>query len=95
MNIKELKEKIKDLPDDTKVVCIGEYDLGVKIDSASVEKLIYAGEEIIEEERECFALSVSSYLADCTDIGFEEMYLPASEWENTKEEEGEGEGEND
>lgn len=81
MNIKDLKEKIKDLPDDMEIVCLGEYSLGTEVKSANVEKLIFAEEGILVEEQEYLAINIDSYIAENIDIGSSEMYLPKKSWD--------------
>ena len=65
MNIKKLKEMIKDLPNNMEVIVIGEYGLGTYIEdkACGVEEKVYIEEgEIQEEETKILCLNIGNSL---------------------------------
>jgi hypothetical protein len=43
MRVKDIRNAIRDLPDDMKVIVIGEYDYGVDLPRAFVKDMVFDG----------------------------------------------------
>ena len=88
MIIKDLKEFIKDLPDDMEVVIDGEYGRGLPPEyPLTVEKRVWDDLNYeIDEHRpaeKCLIIHIDAYLAETEDVGNTELYLTQSEYNET------------
>lgn len=85
MLVKELKDFIKDLPDDMEIVIEGEYNRGVPpIDKLKVAKRVWDDNYYDKDEKrnaeQCLIISIDEYLAETEDLGDKELYLTTNEY---------------
>lgn len=79
MNIKKLKEIIKDLPDNMIVIADGEYGYGTGIGNAYVSEKVFLDEEDASKPKDVLCMSIDSYIFESEDVGCATMYLDTND----------------
>jgi hypothetical protein len=109
MIVKDLKNKIKDLPDDMMVVVAGECYWGIMADYLTVEDLVFDNTKYNKRKppkiEKVLTVGVNKYLYESEDLGkramwmtpytYREVFLKHKEKNRDKEEEEEEEEEED
>ena len=90
--IKELKEVIKNLPDDMEVIVIGYNGYGQDLNCPSIKTMVYDNTDYSKkaEPQEVLAFGIDSYLFECEDTGYSQMWMSEEDYkeiiENIEEE---------
>ena len=87
MQVKKLKEIIKDLSDDTEIVIEGEYGRGLDVTDIVIDKRVYDDNYYDKDEKrqqqKVLILKIDSYLAENEDLGEMQLWLTKSEYDDT------------
>lgn len=81
MKVKQLKEALEEalkqgkITEDSEVIAVGEYDLGMGVLSVTTDIVAKTDEEILEENINAFVLNVPTYLYEIEDVGCCRMYM--------------------
>lgn len=81
MKVKELKEALEEalkqgkITEESEVIAVGEYDLGMGVLSATTDTVAETDEDILEENIEAFVLNVPTYLYESEDVGYCRMFM--------------------
>lgn len=75
--IKELREIIKNLPDDMEVIAVGYNEYGQDLGSPTIETMVYDDTDYSKKSqpKKVLAFQIDSYLFENEDIGYSEMWM--------------------
>ena len=82
MKVKELKAvldkalKQNQISEEDEVIISGEYGLGMRVNSAYIDKVAETDEEILRESIDAFVLNVPTYVYEIEDVGYCRMFMP-------------------
>lgn len=91
MKVKELKESLEKalkqnrISEEDEVIISGEYGLGMRVNSAYIDKVAETDEEILRENIDAFVLNVPTYVYEIEDVGCCHMFMPMNDLDEYRE----------
>lgn len=85
--IKELREIIKNLPDDMEVIAVGYNGYGQDLVSPTIESMVYDNTDYSKkaQPKEVLVFQIDSYLFESEDIGNSEMWMNKEDYNEAYE----------
>lgn len=85
--IKELKEIIKNLPDDMEIIAVGYNRYGQDLYSPTIESMVYNDTDYSKrtQPKKVLAFQIDRYLFENEDIGFSEIWMSEQDYDKVCE----------